>query len=468
MRSLLMVLAMLLVGAQAALGQDAGGGWLGVDLNNLTKQDADALGWDEPRGAKIEKLHPGGPADKAGLQAGDIITAIDGVELDSASDLREAIGRRAAGAAIRLSMRREGRERRLAVTLGGIPVPLATNTPRPWPQVMLDTGGHMAMINDTVFTPDGRQLVSASDDKTIRIWDVATGKPLRTIRGQAEPGEPGKMFAMALSPNGKWLVGAGWTAPDCNKGCGDIRLFDFATGRLVALLKGHSDVVLALAFSPDGRRLISGSADDTAIIWDVEQRRVLQQLKGHTASIYAVGFTPDGARAVTGSYDRDLRLWSVADGQPIGDPMTGHGDKIYALAVAPDGTIASGDESGEIRLWDGKTGAFRKTPPGIIDGDYSAILVKNGDVSRKGVNRRAQQRPGIAVWRGEDRRLPVCRRCRTPRHALLVVFRFCFVGHLMPRRGLALKLLEEDCHTNRARPNSSRLPALSRALKLAA
>ena len=136
-----------------------------------------------------------------------------------------------------------------------------------------------------------------------------------------------------------------------------IRLYDFASGQLKAVLKGHRDAVSGLAFSPDGKKLISGSADKSAIVWDIETQTLLHRLEGHRGPIYAVGFTPDGQRAVTGSVDKTLRLWKVADGALIKE-MTGHGDKVRSLAVSPsDGSIASCDWSGEIRYWDGKTGA---------------------------------------------------------------------------------------------------------------
>jgi WD40 repeat protein len=131
------------------------------------------------------------------------------------------------------------------------------------PLLQLDTGGHMARIKDIAFTPDGKQLVSAADDKTIRVWDAATGKTLRTIRGEIAPGDTGKIYAMALSPDGKWLAAGGSTRGD------EIRLYDFASGELKTLLKGHKDVIHTLAFSPDGKKLISGSGDNTAILWDV-------------------------------------------------------------------------------------------------------------------------------------------------------------------------------------------------------
>jgi WD40 repeat protein len=241
------------------------------------------------------------------------------------------------------------------------------------PILQLDTGGHMAKIKGVAFTPDGSQLVSASYDKVIRVWDVTTGKTVRTIRGEIAPGPAGKIYAMALSLDGKWLAAGGWLGGDREESDA-ICLYDFASGELRALLKGHEDVVLSLAFSSDRTRLISGSADKTATLWDVSPITVqgaaakvspailnpLHRLKGHTAQVYAVGFTPDGVRAVTGANDNDLRLWRAADGTEI-VRMTGHPDKVSALAVSREGTVASGDDSGEIRLWDGKTGTFLRT-----------------------------------------------------------------------------------------------------------
>ncbi len=227
-------------------------------------------------------------------------------------------------------------------------------------QFMLDTGGHEAIIQSLAFTPDGKYILSAGDDKVIRIWDWRAGETVRTIRGQSSPGAPGAIYAMALSTDGRWLAVGGFMNPECRGRCGEIRLYDFATGNLLALLEGHSDVVQRLVFSPDSKLLLSAGADFDAIIWNVESRAVLHRLHGHSAVVDSVGFTPDGARAVTGGDDKTLRLWRVSDGSLIKE-MTGHERKLFSLDVSSAGsTIASGDHGGEIRLWDGTTGEPRK------------------------------------------------------------------------------------------------------------
>src|SRR5262245_43678239 len=103
----------------------------------------------------------------------------------------------------------------------------------------LDTSGHRAFVKGLVFTSDGQYLVSASDDKTIRIWDWQTGASIRTLRGFVGPDNDGKIFAVAVSPDGKTIAAGGYFGAGIGDKppYGDVRLFDFATGKVKASLK---------------------------------------------------------------------------------------------------------------------------------------------------------------------------------------------------------------------------------------
>ena len=222
------------------------------------------------------------------------------------------------------------------------------------PIFFLDPGGHMALIRAVLFTPDGKQLVSGADDKVIRVWDLETSKTVRTLRGQVGDGNRGKIYALALSPDGR-LLAAGGRMREAGEGSHPIRLYDFRSGKIIALLDAHQGAVLSLAFSPDGRFLVSGSTDDTAIIWDVAKRRELHRLRGHQGDINRAVFTLDGQRVVTGSDDRTLALWSVRTGAMIARSSP-HAGNVFGVAVSPvTGEIASVSQQGEVRLSDDKT-----------------------------------------------------------------------------------------------------------------
>ena len=203
-------------------------------------------------------------------------------------------------------------------------------------QLVLDRGGHTAPITALAFTPDSMQLVSASEDKTIRVWDLASRQTLRVIHGETGPAGSGKIDAMAAAPDGRLLAAAVRPAPDKSP---VVSLYDFASGTQIGLLEGHDGGIHSLAFSSDGRHLISGGSDHTAIIWDADARKAVHVLKEHRGAVSAAGFTPDGLRAITASQDHSLRLWRVADGALLRE-MTGHTDEVVSLAVAADGTIA--------------------------------------------------------------------------------------------------------------------------------
>jgi WD40 repeat protein len=351
----LLLVAVALLSTDVAWAQDQRQGWLGVELQDVSKEEADKLGWDAPRGAKVTAASSGSPAEKAGVKAGDIIVAVERTQIDTASELNAAIEAKGPGAQVLLSVLSGGRERRVTATLAERPkVQAAQGTAL---HLMLDTGGHRGIITGLAFTPDGRQIVSAGRDRVVRVWDWKSGKTVRTIRGQVglEPWSDGTIYAAALSPDGHWLAVGGRMAVGTESNPPMARIYDFPTGKLLTLLRGdrHGAQVRRLAFSPDGKRLISQEFGGVARVWDVASGR-LQHRLGHGVTIDGVGFTRDG-RAVTGADDTTVRLW-LADGSED-FRLAGHKDRVSALAVSPmDGTVVSGDWSGEIRRRESETG----------------------------------------------------------------------------------------------------------------
>jgi WD40 repeat protein len=255
---------------------------------------------------------------------------------------------------------------------------------------------HRAEVWSLVFSPDGTRLASASDDRTARLWDVATGRPIGgPLRHPRNPGvlsaafradgarivtaagdgtvcqwdartgaavEPpyerhaGEVYPAVYSPDGEWVASAGVDRT--------VRLWR-ATGRQDALvLHGHTGRVTQLAFTADGRRLGSVSEDGTARIWGADPQATLPVLRGHRRSVHAVAYSPDGQWIASGSWDGTVRLWDALTGDACA-PLR-HPGIVRALAFGPDGSwlVSGGDGDDRLRLWDVTTGTLRKEIPG--------------------------------------------------------------------------------------------------------
>jgi WD40 repeat protein len=131
----------------------------------------------------------------------------------------------------------------------------------------VDTKGHKGLVRDILVTSDKKYIVSASDDKTIRVWNIETGREERKILGQIGNGSEGKIYAVALSEDDKYLASGGYLSYGDDKGYGRIRIFDFKTGKLLQNLESHTSIINSLCFDNSGKYLISGSYDKTVKIW---------------------------------------------------------------------------------------------------------------------------------------------------------------------------------------------------------
>ncbi|KAK0276049.1 hypothetical protein LTR91_002398 [Friedmanniomyces endolithicus] len=195
--------------------------------------------------------------------------------------------------------------------------------------------GHHDYVTAAVFSPDSKTLSSASDDGTLRLWDVETEKEMR----KQELALPVVEKALAFSFDNKTLA----------YGSGECMIM---WGVKKQKLRGHTDVITAVAFLLDGRTVVSGSRDMTARLWDIETGAEKQQFIGHTDNVSCIACSSDSRTIASGSLDQTVRLWDTGTGMET-QTFTGHSSTIYAIAFSADGkTIASGGGDSTIRLWD--------------------------------------------------------------------------------------------------------------------
>jgi WD40 repeat protein len=191
-------------------------------------------------------------------------------------------------------------------------------------------------------SPAGTRLAAVTRDGILSVLESATGREITSWR--VDGGWLEKK-ALAYSPDGRWLAGTGQDKDS-------IDLWDAQTHQRTAQLKGHTAAVYFVAFSPDGRRLVSASSDRTVRIWNVATEECVAVLKGHTDEVFAAVFHPDGKRLASAGRDRAIWLWDLEKGQEVAR-LQGHTNYVFSLAFSPDGrSLVSGSGDASVRLWD--------------------------------------------------------------------------------------------------------------------
>ena len=231
--------------------------------------------------------------------------------------------------------------------------------------------GHDWWVWSAAFSPDERRIVTASHDGSAIVWTTDTGEPHPVpFLGHRKDGSQTPVFTAVFAPDGRRVASGGldncvliWD-PD------ELQPFDYA--RAIAgqkpppqpfvTLAGHKAAVHALAFSQDGKRLVSGSHDNAVIVWDAETGAMIKTLRGHDGWVQACSLTGDGRLAVSASHDGRVKFWDVQGYEEArvlrGHVLAGHLDAVLAAAYSPDGRrVATASRDRTAKSWDASTGA---------------------------------------------------------------------------------------------------------------
>jgi WD40 repeat protein len=249
--------------------------------------------------------------------------------------------------------------------------------------------GHTNFVWDIAVTPDGKKIISASNDTTVQIWDAANGVLLLTLNGHTS-----FVCSLSVTQNGSlaatgamdgriiiWNVRDGTKLIELHHGSGDAKVswmrdgqtlvsagadgelcrWNVNTGKIISRFRAHNLPILKLACLRDGCRTVSVSSDKTVRICDLISERCLRIIEGHSGEVNSVAITPDERYLVSASVDKTVRIWELDTGLCC-NVLCGHDEVVWRVAISPDGKIlASGSGDDTVRLWSLESGDCLQT-----------------------------------------------------------------------------------------------------------
>lgn len=228
----------------------------------------------------------------------------------------------------------------------------------------------------SAFSSDGRYAAIGGRSGEVSVWEIQSGRKLRSFWVVTTGFSGGQIGAVAFSPDGSKIAAASRKS---------IYFWEVRTGKSLATMQAHNISVNALAFSADGLKLLSGGGmhsrsedafDSPLKLWDVQTGQMIRSFKGHTDNVKAIAFSKDGATILSAGDDKTIRLWNAASGQPI-RTFKGHKEGVTTARFMPDGkTVLSESEDKTARFWDVQSGRMLRQIPGSPYG--SAALFPDG------------------------------------------------------------------------------------------
>ncbi len=210
-----------------------------------------------------------------------------------------------------------------------------------FPQELIEFRGHTGPVYRAVFSPDEKQILTASADHSAQVWNAATGAPILKLTGHTT-----EVRSARFSPDGQRIV---------TTGDHTARLSDASSGKLIALLSAHTGDVNSALFSPNGQHIVTASSDFTARLWDASTGAPQAVLQGHTGFVYGAVFSPDSQRIVTASRDTTARVWDLTGKTIV--TLNGHQGEVRTAIFSPSGQqIVTSSTDGTARIWDVASG----------------------------------------------------------------------------------------------------------------
>jgi WD40 repeat protein len=245
---------------------------------------------------------------------------------------------------------------------------------------------------------DGKQLLTGREDGVLQLWDIVRGKEIRRFTGLQPPKPKSKVsrdvFSVALSPDGKWVVGGG--------DGGRLVIWNSRTGKKSRILVGHTKAVTALAFSQDGARLVSGSCDKTVRVWDSTTGQLLQVFPEHTASagltgrVNVVAFSADGKHVLSGFNSEPLVLWSMATKKVVRIfSSRAHNSFGHSAVFSGNGRFILSGGPEQVLLWEVATA---KVVLNCGKGDGRLFGTENIAISPNGEKAVSTDRRSVILW----------------------------------------------------------------------